>query len=129
MDKIIQYFWTLAEQAPSLVVLLVGIVFALVRWKRFPKVSLMVALGLGLLLLQVIVFLFVYDLVPPLFLNAALNRGIEQYNSTTDCFLVLGLIYNLVAAVGFAILRGGVYETEAGASDLRSFSDARRFLY
>mgnify|MGYP001063808749 CR=1 FL=1 len=77
MDKIIQYFWTLAEQAPSLIVLLVGIVFALVRWKQFPKVSLMVALGLGLLLLQVIVFLFIYDLVPPLFLNDALNRGIE----------------------------------------------------
>ena len=110
MDKITQYFWTLAEQAPSLIVLLVGIVFALTRWKRFPKVSLMVAIGLGLLLLQVILFLFVYDLVPPLFLNDALNRGIEQYNSTRRIvFLILGLIYNIVAALGFAILLAAVF--------------------
>ena len=122
MDKIIQYFWTLAEQAPSLIVLLVGIVFALVRWKRFPRVSLMVALGLGLLLLQVILFLFIYDLVPPLFLNDALSRGIEQYNTTRRIvFLVLGFISNLVAALGFAILLAAVFVKRKQAPvDLRS---------
>jgi hypothetical protein len=110
MEKITQYFWTLAEQAPSLLILLAGLVFALTRWKRFPKVSLTVALGLGLLLLHMIVFLIVYDLVPPLFLKDALNRSVEEYDRTRRIvFLVLGLISNMMAAVGFAVLLAAVF--------------------
>jgi hypothetical protein len=107
MVKLSQYFWNLVEQLPSLLTMLGCMVFAFLRWKRHPKVSLMVVLGLGLLFLHVIVFLFVYDLIPPLFIrpenyltNAAVRRNV---------FLVLGLISNTVAAVAYAVLLAGVF--------------------
>lgn len=107
MVKLTQYFWNLVEQLPSLLTMLGCLVFALLRWKRHPKVSLMVVLGLGLLFLHVIVFLFVYDLVPPLFIrpeNYLTNATIRR-----NVFLVLGLISNTVAAVAYGVLLAAVF--------------------
>jgi hypothetical protein len=110
MEKLSQYFWTIAEQSPSLIAMLAGLVFALTRWKRFPKVSMVVALSLALLIIHTIAFLFVYNLVPPIFLKPALAQGAEQYERTRrTVFLVLGLLYNLLLAVGLGILLAGVF--------------------
>jgi len=107
MTKLSQYFWNLAEQLPSLITMLGCLVFAFIRWKRHPKVSLMVALGLGLLLLHTIVFMLVYDLVPPLFIKA------ENYATTEatrrSVFLVIGLISNTASAICFGVLLTGVF--------------------
>ena len=110
MEKLSQYFWTFVEQAPSLIAMLACLVFALTRWKRFPKVALAVALSLGLIIIHAIVFIFVYDLVLPIFLKPALAQSTEQFESTRRIvYLVTGLIYNSLLAVGFGILLAGVF--------------------
>ncbi len=107
MIKLTQYFWSLIEQLPSLLTMLGCVVFALIRWKRHPKVSLMVVLGLGLLFLHAIVFMFVYDLVPPLFIKP----GYYENSATIrrNVFFVLGLISNTVAAVSYGVLLAAVF--------------------
>jgi hypothetical protein len=110
MEKLSQYFWTFVEQAPSLIAMLGALVFTLTRWKRYPKVALVVALSLGLLIIHAIVFIFVYDLVPPIFLTRALAQSTEEYDSKRRIvYLVLGLIYNSLLAVGFGILLAGIF--------------------
>jgi hypothetical protein len=107
MAKLVQYFWALAEQLPSLLAMAGGIVFALTRWRRHPRVSLLVVLALGLMLLHVFVFLIVYDVVPPIFLRSmnALTTSYEAAASARrNVFLILGLVYNGTLAVPFALL-------------------------
>ena len=110
MEKLSLYFWQLVQQAPSLIAMLAGLVFALTRWKRYPKVAMAVALGLGLLIIHAIVFMFVYDLVPPIFIKASMYQSYEQTARIRRVlYLVLGLFYNLSLAVGFGILLAGIF--------------------
>ena len=110
MAKFTQYFWALMEQSPSLLAMLGGLVFALTRWKKYPKVAMMVALGLGLLLIHVIIFMFVYNLVPPLFLKDTISQNYEETARIRKIlYLVLGLIYNAAAIVGYGLLVAGIF--------------------
>jgi riboflavin transporter FmnP len=123
MEKLSQYFWTFVEQSPSLIAMLACLVFALTRWKRFPKVALAVALSLGLIIIHAIVFIFVYDLVLPIFLKPALAQSTEQFESTRRIvYLVTGLIYNSLLAVGFGILLAGVFMQRKPAPQSDSLS-------
>lgn len=107
MVRPIHYFWLLAEQSPTLLAMLACAFFALSRWKRHPKVSLVVAISLGLMVLHAIIFMFVYELVPPLFISSA---SYESANASRRVvFLVLGLISNTTAAVAYAILLVGIF--------------------
>ncbi|HEY6046789.1 MAG TPA: hypothetical protein VIU65_09310 [Pyrinomonadaceae bacterium] len=110
MARFTQFFWAFAEQLPSLLAMLGGLVFALTRWKRYPKVAMMVALGLGLLLIHAIIFLFVYDLVPPLFVKDTVSQNYEEIaRIRRNVFLVLGLLYNATAIVGYGLLVAGIF--------------------
>ena len=123
MEKLSQYFWTFVEQSPSLIAMLACLVFALTRWKRFPKVALAVALSLGLIIIHAIVFIFVYDLVLPIFLKPALAQSTEQFESTRRIvYLVTGLIYNSLLAVGFGILLAGIFMQRKPAPQSDSLS-------
>jgi hypothetical protein len=106
-SKIIQYFWSLVEQLPSLLTLVGCIIFALVRWKRHPKISLIVIAGLGLLIVHALAFLIIYDVVPPLFIKTTSFQDTEPIRRTV--YLILGLISNSVAAVAFALLLAGIF--------------------
>ena len=106
-SKIAQYFWTLVEQLPSLLTMIGCIVFALTRWKRYPKVSLMIVAGLGFLLLHVLAFLIIFDVVPPLFTKPENSQNIESVRRTVA--LVLGFLYYTGLAVAFALLLGAVF--------------------
>lgn len=106
--KLIQYFWSLVEQLPSLLTMVGCIVFALVRWKRHPKVSLIVIVGLGMLILHALAFLIIYSVVPPLFIKPTDSfQDTESIRRTV--YLILGLISNSIAAVAFAFLLAGVF--------------------
>ena len=105
--KLIQYFWSLVEQLPSLLTLVGCIVFALMRWKRHPKVSLLLVAGLGLLLVHAFVFMLIYDLVPPLFIKPDNYANTESIRRTL--YLLLGLIANTSIAVSFALLLAAVF--------------------
>jgi len=108
MAKLSQYFWALVEQLPSLLTLVGCIVFALTRWKRLPKVSLIVAAGLGLLIIHALAFLIIYDVVPPLFINSADSfQNTEPMRRTIS--LVLGILYNTGHVVAFLLLLVAVF--------------------
>jgi hypothetical protein len=112
MIKLSQYFWSLVEQLPSLITMIGCIVFALMRRKRHPKVSLMVVVSLGLLVLHVFVFMLVYDLVPD-WMSSVLPKFFGRLGAVLanrrDVYLVLGVISNGAAAVAFALLLAGVF--------------------
>jgi len=108
MAKLSQYFWALVEQLPSLLTLVGCIIFALTRWKRLPKVSLIVAAGLGLLIIHALAFLIIYDVVPPLFINSADSfQNTEPMRRTIS--LVLGILYNTGHVVAFLLLLVAVF--------------------
>jgi hypothetical protein len=106
-QKLIQYFWALVEQLPSLLTLIGCIGFALMRWKRHPKVSLLLVAGLGLLVVHAFVFMLVYDLVPPLFIKPENYLNMDSMRRIV--YLVLGLIANSSIAVAFALLLAAVF--------------------
>ena len=108
MSKLSQYFWALVEQLPSLLAFVGCIIFALTRWKRHPKVSLIVVAGLLLLILHALAFLVIYDVVPPLFINSASSyQETEPMRRTIS--LVLGILYNIGHAVAFLLLLLAVF--------------------
>ena len=107
MGKLSQYFWTLAEQLPSLITMIGCIAFGLMRWKRHPKVSFMIAVSVGLLFLHALVFLVIFDVVPPLFIKPGTFEDTESVRRTVS--LVLGILYNGGLAVAFALLLGAVF--------------------
>lgn len=67
----------------------------------------MVVVSVGLLFLHALVFMVVYDLVPPLFIKP--NNFENAATVRRNVFLVLGLISNSVAAVGFALLLASIF--------------------
>lgn len=97
----------LLEQLPSLLTILACMVFAIARWKRYPKVSLVVLIGLGLLFLHLIVFTVVYNWIPDLLIRSTPypNQAIVMRN----VYLVLGLITNSSLAVALAVLLTGIF--------------------
>lgn len=121
-DRLFYLFINFVQQLPSLLALLACLVFAITRWKRYPKVAMVVTIGLGLLLLHAIVFLFVYNFVPSWFLRSALESGSnfeERDKIIRNLYLVLGWISNSVAAVAFAVLLAGIFMGRKPTNELR----------
>ncbi len=58
--------YLLLRRLPLVLFALAGILIALIRWKRHPKVSVLTILGMLLLSIQSLTFMFVYYLLPRL---------------------------------------------------------------
>lgn len=96
------------EQLPSFLALLAGIVFAITRWKQHPKVAMVVVIALAFLLLAQVVFSIVYVLVPSWVIRS--TEGYENMRMALDrIYLVLGLLSNGAAAVGFGGLLAAIF--------------------
>jgi hypothetical protein len=87
-------------QLVSLLTLLICLVITLVRWKRHPKVSLITALGLVLLIVHSLVFAVADVWLERLMMNAGIQPD--------HFFLILGLSRSLTLAVAFAVLLTGI---------------------
>ena len=83
------------------------IVFAILRWKRYPKVAAIVTIALVFLLLHEIVFSFVYFFVPSYFIRSAGYGEIQTV--IRNVYLVIGLISNTIAAIGMIVLLTGIF--------------------
>ena len=117
-DRLFYLFINFVQQLPSLLALLACIVFAITRWKRYPRVAMVVTIGLSLLLLHSIVFLFVYNFVPRWFID--FSRDYREIETTMrNVYLVLGWISNSVAAVAFAVLLAGIFMGRKPTNELR----------
>ena len=96
------------EQLPSFLALLAGIVFAITRWKQHPKVAMVVVIALVFLLLAQVVFSIVYVLVPSWVIRS--TEGYENMRRAVDrTYLVLGLLSNGAAAIGFGGLLAAIF--------------------
>ena len=104
-NKLLDLLKALVEQLPSLLSLIACMIFAVIRWKRHPKVSLLVLISLGLLFVHGIAFSIIYNWVPGWFIKP----GTYDPAVMRNVYMVLGLIFNTTAAVIFALLLGGIF--------------------
>ncbi|MCM3872179.1 MAG: hypothetical protein ND895_15965 [Pyrinomonadaceae bacterium] len=93
--------YLLARRLPIILLALVGIVLAIARWKRHPRVSLLTAIGMGVFLSQSLFFMFVYYFLPRLRDSGWTYDSIGRlYAVAQVCqdFLFAGVIILLVVA-------------------------------
>jgi len=105
-QKLLALLKALAEQLPSLLALLACMVFAASRWRRHPRVSLVILISLALLFLHGIVFAIIYNWVPDLLIPMNTFADAQWVHRV---YLVLGLFYNAALAVGFALLLVSIF--------------------
>jgi hypothetical protein len=100
-QKFYDLFWAILEQLPSLITIVGCLIFAAIRWKRSPRVSLVVVISLVLLLLHGPIFAAIYQWVPDLFIDRNTFRG-PSYSSVV--MLVIGFVYHTALAIPFVLL-------------------------
>ena len=117
--KFVDALWSLLLQLPSLLTMIACILVAILRWKRYPRVSLTVVCGLGLLIVHAFIFAFVFAYVPELFArpgNYALMRTV---------ITVISFIYNTFLAIALVILLVAVFMKRSSPA---SFAETRGSL-
>jgi hypothetical protein len=105
--KLYDLLTTVAQQLPSLITLFGCMIVILVRWKRQPRVSLVVMISLSLLFLHSLFFAVVYNWVP-----GWLIRTIGASSSPDridNLYLLLGVITYTAWALPFALLLAGIF--------------------
>lgn len=105
-QKFIDLFWNLVEQLPSMVIIVGCVIFAIVRWKRAPRVALLVLIALVLILIHGPLFAVIYEWVPDL-LGYRPSGGVPFYANTI--MVALGLTYHLALAIPFALLFAAIF--------------------
>ena len=106
--QLFNLFQSYLEQLPTFLALLAGIVFAITRWKQHPKVAMVVVIALAFLLLAQMVFTIMYVLVPSWVIRS--SEGYENIRIALDrTYLVLGLLSNGAAAIGFGLLLAAIF--------------------
>jgi hypothetical protein len=94
--------YLLLRRAVLLLVIVAGIVFAVVRWKRHPRVSLMTTLALGLYLVESFAFAFLFHYLPRFFDTLRLSPNnistLDSLLQLVDDFAFVAVLILLVAA-------------------------------
>jgi uncharacterized BrkB/YihY/UPF0761 family membrane protein len=109
-NRFFEALWSIATQLPSLLTMLACIVVAVIRWRRHPKVSLTLVIGLGLLFLHTFVFAFVYAYVPDVL------AGPGNYAAMRTIITVISFIYNSSLAIAFGVLLTAVFMQRSPSS-------------
>lgn len=100
----IGYFeYVFARRWPVMLVVLVGVIVALIRWKRHPKVSALTLTGLVLFQLQSLGFASVYYFLPHL-----ARRG-WTYTSIGNLSIVLDVCHDIVFSIAIVLLAVAVF--------------------
>ena len=106
--QLFNIFQSYLEQLPTVLALLAGIVFAITRWKQYPKVAMVVVIALVFLFLHLIIFTIVYNVVPRWVIRS--SGSYEDIRTVIDrVYLVMGVISNGVAAIGFGMLLAAIF--------------------
>lgn len=101
-NQLYQIFTSIATQLPSLLTMLGGIVVAIIRWKRHPRVSLTIVIALGLILLHVLVFAVVYAVLPML-------TGSADLKTLQNIHTLVSVAYNFTLAIFTTILLSAIF--------------------
>ena len=106
-NKLSHLVQSISEQLPSLLTVVACMIFAIARWKRRPRVSLVVLIALALMFVHVFAFAFIYLWVPDWFIKSASPDKLEIV--TRNLYLMLDLLSNTVMAVAIALLLAGIF--------------------
>ena len=90
-------------QLPSLLTICGCIVFAIVRRRRNPQVSVTVIAGLAVLFLGALIFAFVFAFVPDWLIAP------ENFKARQTLVAMFSFVYNCSLAIGLAILLRAVF--------------------
>ena len=90
----------LAYQLPVLIVLLVGLIIAITRWKKNPRVSLLTLLAIILVSGITIVGVFTNSVLPYILYN---NSDLD-YSTIGIIFSVITVLFNLLSAGSWILL-------------------------
>jgi len=82
--------------APLVLVYLAGFIWALTTWARHPRVSLLAALGMGLMTLLTVVWPFVRMMLLNWWFSRSTSNG--SFESTLVVHQVLGFVHSVVYA-------------------------------
>jgi len=107
------FYYALSTRWPVMLVSLFGLVFAIVRWKRHPKVSLLAIVGLLLFQLQSIAFNAIYYILPRL-----ATRG-WSWGSIDNLSIVLDVAHDILYATSIAILAAAVFSSRPKRDEAR----------
>ena len=100
------------EQLPSFLALIAGLVFAITRWKRHPKIAMLVVIALAFIFLQQIIFTIMYVVVPSWAIRS--SEGYENIRIVIErIYLVIGLLSSVAAAIGFGLLLFAIFMRRA----------------
>ncbi len=100
--QIYQFLSDIAMQLPSLLTMLGGIIVAIIRWKRHPRISLMVVISLVLMILHLLLFAVVF---------ATLRSMIsyENFRMMQTYQTLASTAYNIILAIITAILLAAIF--------------------
>ena len=100
MDDFQAYLFFLLRKSPLILVLLGGLLFAIVRWSRHPRVSLLASIGLGLYIVEIFVVSAAYYFLPALLERAgfSLSSSLFTVIQIVEDIIYSGLLILLVAA-------------------------------
>ncbi len=101
-QKFEQLFRNLAGQLPSFIAIVGCLIFVAMRWKRYPKVSLLTLIGLLLIFVADLLFGVIFVWAPDLLINSG-------GTSASTVFTVLGLISNTTFAIAFIFLLAAIF--------------------
>jgi hypothetical protein len=94
--------YLLIKKSVLIITILGGIGFAVYRWKRHPRISLMAVLALGLFLFDTLAFAILYDRLPSFFFRLDLTaqniNTFEYVFQLLDDFVFAAVLIMLVAA-------------------------------
>jgi hypothetical protein len=99
MDVLTYLGYFLVRRAPILLLALGGIVFALIRWKRHPKVSLLTIIGLSFLLIESLVYTIVLYQLPLIFESLGVD-----FSSQRTFYTVLYVLEDIARALVIVLL-------------------------
>jgi hypothetical protein len=95
----VEYFLIgLLVDIPSLLTALVCIIIAAVRWKRHPKISLLVILSLLWLSLQLLIFEVVFFFLPQWLIDQGKSSSLDTF------YMVTSLCNNILSALALSLL-------------------------
>lgn len=114
IHRFLQVLWNMATQLPSLLTMLACLVFAIIRWRRHPTISLTVIISLALLFIITLVFPFVYSFVPDLLVKPG------DFQARQTAVSVISFFYNTFWAIALAVLLVAIFrqrETPASSTE------------
>jgi hypothetical protein len=96
------FSYLFARRWPVLLVVLAGLIFAVVYWRRHPKVSVLTISGLLIFQIQALAFSTIYYFLP------RLAQSGWTWNSIDNLSIVIDIVHDICFAAGLGLLAAAV---------------------